>query len=151
MQYCIAVMERCIMPPWRFLDYTTDGSVNPVVEWCENHLTIAERAEFDVVVDYLERIEDWDEVKKAKRKYRELDRGLAGLTELKFSTTTQNLGKNFKKQFRPLGILKRKEREFIFLGGFQKGHGGPIPPDAYTKALRYKQEYVRNRGTTDGH
>jgi len=139
------------MPLWQFLDYITDEGKNPVVEWSENHLTIAERAEFDLVVDFLERVEDWDEVKRAKRKYLELERELVGLTELKFATITQNMGKNFKKQFRPLGILKRKERQFIFLGGFQKGHGGPIPADAYTNALRYKQEYDQSRGTTDDH
>jgi hypothetical protein len=139
------------MPSWRFLDYIADDQKNPVVEWSENILTASERAEFDLVVDYLERIPDWDEVKKAKRKYRELKRELIGLTELKFSTTVQGMGRNRKKHFRPLGILKRPEREFIFLGGFQKGNPDPIPADAHENALRYKQQYENNRGRVDEH
>jgi hypothetical protein len=140
------------MALWRFLDYVTDDEKNPVNEWCENYLTVSEQAEFDLVVDYLARIRDWDEVKKARRKYRELERELVGLTELKFTTTIQNMGKNITKHFRPLGILKREEQEFIFLGGFQKGRSNiPIPADAYIKALRYKKEHEQNRGTTHEH
>jgi hypothetical protein len=139
------------MPLWRFLDYISDDNRNHVNEWQENHLTMSERAVFDLVIDYLGRIEDWDEVKRARRKYRELQRGLLGLTELKFAVITQTMGRNIRKQFRPLGILKREEREFIFLGGFQKSNNAPIPPDAYINALRYKLEYEQNRGTTNEH
>jgi hypothetical protein len=139
------------MALWRFLDYVTDDSRVPIEEWVSNHLEPAERAAFDVVVDYLGRIDDWDEVRKSSRKYCELKRQLVGLTELKFATVTQAMGKNHKKQFRPLGILKRLERQFIFLGGFQKSNPGPIPINAYTDALSYKKEYEQNRGDLREH
>lgn len=83
------------MPAWEFLDYVADDGTVPIDEWIEDCLKPAEQAEFDLAVDYLARIADWDSVKKAKRKYVELERGLKGLTELKFSMTTQSMGKNF--------------------------------------------------------
>lgn len=140
-----------MMAMWQFFDYITDGGEVPVENWVANHLLLAEQAEFAVAIDYLQRIEDWDSVRKASRKYRELDRNLQGLTELKFSVTTQAMGRNFKKHFRPLGVLKREQQQFIFLGGFQKGNPDPIPADAFINALRYKQEYEQNRGTTREH
>jgi hypothetical protein len=136
---------------WKFVDYVTDAETVPLDEWVANYLTLAEKAEFDAAVDYLQRIEDWDTVRRAKQKYKELQRELVGLTELKFSRTTQAMGRNFKTHFRPVGILKREQRLFIFLGGFKKGNPGPIPLDAYTKALRYKKEYEEDRGTTREH
>ena len=136
---------------WQFFDYITDGGRVPIEEWVVNHLVLSEQAEFDVAIDYLQRIEDWDSVKKARRKYRELQRELQGLTELKFSVTVQIMGRNLKKHFRPLGILKRHQRQFIFLGGFQKGNPGPIPVDAFTDALRYKREYEQDRGDIREH
>lgn len=138
---------------WEFLDYVTDSKKVPIEIWATNHLSKAERAEFDLAVDYMQRIDDWDTVKKAKKKYEELQRDLAGLTELKFSTTTRSGGRNHRKQFRPLGILIRQEKRFIFLGGFQKGRPGspPIPSQAFTLALRYKREYEDRRGNTRVH
>jgi hypothetical protein len=140
----------CSMPPWTFLDYITDEEVVPVDEWVNEWLTLPERAEFDVTVDYLSRIRDWDEVKKARRKYEEL-RDHPGLTELKFKTTSQERGQNRHKQFRPLGLLKRSSREFIFIGGFQKDQSGQIPDDAFAKAMRYKREYEDDKGRTRAH
>jgi hypothetical protein len=140
-----------MMAMWQFFDYITDGGRAPVEDWLVNHLLPAEQAEFEVAIDYLQRIEDWDSVKKASRKYRELVRELQGLTELKFSVTVQIMGRNLKKHFRPLGILKRDQRQFIFLGGFQKGNPNPIPVDAFTDALRYKREYEQDRGDIREH
>lgn len=141
------------MPAWEFLDYVTDGDVVPVLEWAENHLTIEERAVFDLAVDGLSRTYDWDSVPKLRRKYRELTRNLVGLTEIKFDIATSSMGRNFKRRFRPLGIMQREQHVFIFLGGFQKGRTGspPIPEDAHTLALRYKQEYEDGRGTLRAH
>lgn len=138
------------MPAWQFLDYVTDTGKVPVDAWVENHLTPEERAEFDIAVDYLARISDWDSVKKAGRKYEELKRELVGLTELKFDTVNRSMGRNSTKKFRPLGIMQRSQHVFIFLGGFQKGNP-PIPEDAHTLALRYKQEYESGRGDTREH
>lgn len=50
--------------------------------------------------------------------------------------------------------MKRDTRQFIFIGGFQKGTRGnpePIPADAYTSALRYKKEYEDGRGDIRAH
>ena len=138
------------MPAWQFLDYVTYSNAVPVDEWADNHLTPEERAEFDTAVDFLSKILDWDSVPRAKRKYKELKRDLVGLAELKFDMTTRSMGRNSKKRFRPLGIMKRQQRVFILLGGFQKG-SPPIPKDAHTLALHYKQEYENERGSTRAH
>lgn len=136
---------------WEFQDYVTSDGKVPVEDWCNNQLSAAERAEFDVAVDYLRRIEDWDSVRKSKRKYRQLTRELEGLTEIKFDVTTQKEGSNTKKRFRPVGILKREEQKFIFLGGFQKSQKGPVPEDAFEKLLKRKQDFENNRGSTREH
>lgn len=139
------------MPFWEFLDYVTDSGRVPVEDWVVNHLTTEERAEFDAAVDYLQRIYDWDSLPRARRKYKELQRELAGLTELRFSRTVQSGGRNRKTHFRPLGIMNRNDHRFILLGGFQKGRPNPIPGNAHELALRYKQEYEEGRGSTNAH
>ena len=135
---------------WEFLDYVTDSGSVPVEQWTLS-LTAQERADFDMAIDYLQKINDWDSVRRASRKYRELKRELVGLTELKFSRITQSMGRNRKIHFRPVGIMNRRQRQFIFLGGFQKSSSGPIPSNAQTLALRYKREYESGRGSTRAH
>jgi len=135
---------------WKFQDYVAVDNSVPVDDWYMSLLP-AERAEFDVAIDFLGRIGDWDSVKKSERKYKELERELEGLTEIKFDTTVQRGGKNLTKRFRLVGILRRDQKEFIFLGGFQKGHSGPIPNDAWERLLKHKEDFENNRGKVRDH
>jgi hypothetical protein len=100
-----------IMAYWEFFDYITEARRNPIMDWWGS-LEAQPRAEFDVLVAVLCETEDWDEVKKKKRKYKELTRNYPGIYELIFKVGKTN--------YRPLGILRRTERQFIFLGGFEK-------------------------------
>ena len=136
---------------WRFLDYITEANTNPVVTWY-GAISKAAQAEFDALVIAQAKTEDWDEAKKSKRKYKELQKEHKGLTQLIFEVISQLHGKQIRTHFRPIGIMKRSERQFIFLGGCEK-HGtlGTIPPDAFNDALRLKTQYEQGRGTTRDH
>ena len=129
------------------MDYLTEGPppvTNPVSDWYGT-LEPQIQAEFDVFVKTMAETEDWDEPKEKERKYEELSRKHAGLCELKFKVG--------KRRFRPVGILHRGIREFIFLGGCEeKGWFGTTDPaNAFDNALRLKQAYDQGRGTTREH
>lgn len=132
------------MSTWSFLDYITEAHVCPVVIWYGT-LGAEVQAEFDVVVDLLERTEDWDAQNKTRRKYKELTRRHAGLCELRFTLEG--------RKFRPIGIRDAAVRQFIFLGGCEKKgfFGTTEPPNAFDDALLLKQAYEQGRGTTRAH
>lgn len=128
---------------WRFTQYVTDHQRCPIVEWYGT-LEPDAQADFDLLCKVLSETEDWDEVKPSKRKYKELSREGAGLFELLFNTG--------RRQFRPLGLLFRDKREFLFLGGCVKlGRGRTDPPNAFSTALRLKELYVSGKGNTRDH
>jgi hypothetical protein len=90
-------------------------------------------------VKNLSETEDWDEPKPRKRKYKELRREHEGLCELFLIWGTRS--------FRPIGILHREIREFIFLGGCEKlGKDVTDPKGAFDSALRFKQQFDARRG-----
>ncbi|HVB58595.1 MAG TPA: hypothetical protein VNE63_19500 [Candidatus Acidoferrales bacterium] len=123
---------------WKFKDYVTEQHRSPLLEW---YGTLEEgvQAEFDLLLKNLDETEDWDEVKPRKRKYKELSRRHEGLCEL--------LLKVGKRKFRPLGILRRETREFIFLGGAEKiGQDATDPEGAFDEALRLKGKFEEGRG-----
>lgn len=131
-----------IMAYWEFLDYITEDHRNPVMDWWGG-LEPQPMADFDVLVAALSETEDWDEAKKSKRKYKELTRNYPGLFELIFKAD----GKNF----RPLGILKRIERQFIFLGGCEKHPFWTVPANAFENAYKLKTKLEKGRGATRAH
>src|SRR5215472_18259168 len=121
----------CRIGMWKFVDYVAEDKSVPIEDW-RRTLLPAEQAEFDLAIECLQKSQDWDSNKRLHRKYRELTRELAGLTELKFDTTIQERGRNYKKRFRAVGLMNREKRTFILLGGFQKGsRNRPIPEDAF--------------------
>jgi len=128
------------MPAWQFKDYVTEDQRSPILEW---YGTLPEdvQAAFDLLVKVLSETEDWDEVKPTKRKYKELTKGHAGLCELKLKVGD--------RKFRPLGILRRETREFIFLGGVEKiGQNATDPEGAFDSALHLKGRFDEGRGVT---
>lgn len=131
------------MAQWEFLDYITEGHQNPVLNWYGT-LDDDVKAGFDVLVAALSETPDWDAVKKKKRKYKELFKQHAGLSQLMFKVDG--------KKFRPLGILRRQQRQFIFLGGCQKHTWfWTIPPKAFEEAMRLKGELEQGRGALNAH
>ena len=101
------------------------------------------KADFDVLVAVLAETEDWDEVKKKRRKYKELTRKYPGMYELIFKVG--------RKNFRPLGILRRVERQFIFLGGCEKHPVWTVPPNAFENAYKLKGQFEQGRGRINAH
>jgi hypothetical protein len=130
------------MPHWEFLDYITEGHQNPVMEWW-GMLTPQAKADFDALVLTLSETEDWDEPKKKKRKYKELERKHRGLCELILKVEGKNL--------RPLGVLRQEQRQFVFLGGCEKHAFWTVPPRAFDKALKLKEQLDQGKGTTRAH
>jgi hypothetical protein len=131
------------MGVWQFLDYITENHVNPVSEWYQKHLDDDGKAQFDILVKIMSVTEDWDEVKEKERKYKELERDRIGLAQLMFKVK--------RKNFRPIGLLRRQEREFIFLGGCEKHPFWTVPPNAFDEALRLKAQLEQGRGATREH
>lgn len=130
------------MPYWEFLDYITEPPQNPILDWWGT-LTPQAKAGFDALVAVLSETEDWDAVKKKKRKYKELERRHAGLCELILEVEGKHL--------RPLGVLRRERRQFVFLGGCEKHTFWTIPPKAFDNALKLKEQFERGKGTTNAH
>ena len=128
---------------WQFFDYITENRVNPVSEWYQNYLDDDEKAVFDLLVKTLSVTEDWYEAKKKDRQYKELERDRIGLAQLMLKVKRKNL--------RPIGLLRRQEREFIFLGGCEKHPFWTIPPKAFDAALRLKAQFEQGRGAIREH
>jgi len=55
------------------------------------------------------------------------------------------------RKFRPLGVLRRETREFIFLGGCEHQRMSSIPPDAFDDAFKLKERLEQQRGATREH
>jgi hypothetical protein len=127
---------------WRFMDYLTVENRCPIIEWYGIQDDDVQ-AEFDLFVKDLSETEDWDEPELGKRKYKVLTRRHVGLCELKFRVNA--------RKFRPLGVLARDNREFVFLGGCEKHRMNTIPPDAFDSAFRLKEPFENGRGTTREH
>ena len=130
------------MAYWKFLDYITEGHRNPILDW---YGTVDKevRASFDVLIQELIGTEDWDAPKPAKRKYRTLKLQHAGMCELIFKVGT--------RKFRPLGILDRHNKAFIFLGACEHQRMNSIPPNAFDEAFRLKVQFDQQRGATREH
>jgi hypothetical protein len=127
---------------WKFLDYITEGHRNPILDW---YGTVDKevQAAFDVLIQDLIGTEDWDAPKPAKRKYRLLRLRHAGMCELIFKVGA--------RKFRPLGILDRQNRIFVFLGGCEHKRYSSIPPNAFDDALALKTQLEQGKGATREH
>jgi hypothetical protein len=130
------------MAYWEFLDYITEDRQNPVLAWWGT-LSDQAKAEFDTLVLVLSETEDWDEPKRKKRKYKELDKQHKGLSELILKVDGKNL--------RPIGLLRKEQRQFVFLGGCEKHTFWTVPPGAFDKALRLKEKLDQGKGATGAH
>jgi hypothetical protein len=128
------------MPYWRFKDYVTEDRRSPLLEWY-GMLDGDVQAAFDLLLKFLSETEDWDEAKSSRKKYKELFGKHEGLCEL--------ILKVGKRKFRPLGILHRDSREFVFLGGAEKvGQGVTDPEGAFDLALHLKKQFDEGKGVT---
>jgi transcriptional regulator with XRE-family HTH domain len=133
------------MALWSFLDYRTGDEVprNLIQTWYGQQ-TVDVQAEFDATVATLAATEDWRKAKEFKL----LKRKHLGLAELRFSVKSKKHGKGLIRKFRPVGIWREEEREFVFLLGCEKARGAYTPPDAFDRALDYLTKLGRGEGDT---
>ena len=130
------------MARWEFFDYITEAHKNPIQDWYGT-LAAQQKADFDALVLALSETEDWDAPKERKRKYKELEGKHKGLCELILKVERKNL--------RPLGALRREQRQFIFLGGCEKHGFWIVPPGAFDAALTLKKKFDQGKGAPRAH
>jgi len=138
------------MRPWTLRDYFPETGGCPIREWYARQ-DAAVQANFDATVNILRATDDWtaSEVKEFKL----LSAAHAGLAEIVFDVEVRKAGarKVSKRKFRPVGVFRPEEREFIFLLGCEKSGRIYIPSDAFEKALKLKAAFEKGLGAIDDH
>jgi hypothetical protein len=138
------------MAMWRFWDYFTEDHRCPIRDWYGAQ-DPAVQAAFDVVVLILRDTEDWtaSDVEEFKR----LEEPHVGLSEIRFQVDVPRRGNRnpYKRHFRPAGLYRPEERDFVFLVGCEKSGRIYTPADAFDQALRYKTQFESGLGVTDDH
>lgn len=141
-------LDGCNMALWKFLDYRTDDwpARNLIQVWYGEQDSDV-RAEFDATVAILAVTEDWTKVKG----FKVLTKRHFGLAELRFFVKSEKHGKKVIRRFRPVGIWREKEREFVFLVGCEKSGATYTPTNAFDLALEFKAKLERGNGGTCEH
>ncbi len=134
------------MIPWRFSVYVTEDGRNLIQEWYDKQDEDVQAA-FDHTLLTLRAVDDW--LDKDVKEFKALDRQHAGLGELRFHVPTVHpVNKRpYRRRFRPPGIWRPTQRDFIILLGCEKRQRAYIPHGAFDLALRYKADLEQGRGT----
>lgn len=136
------------MIPWTFKDYWTEDGRNLIWEWYEAQDEEVQAA-FDGTLLRLRAVDDW--LDQRVKEFDLLKRHHAGLGELRFSVMARHpaTGKSFKRRFRPVGVWRQEERDFIILLGCEKTGGNCH--SSFDLALQYKALFEQGRGTIREH
>src|SRR5216684_5231977 len=131
------------MTPWHLLDYVTPDGRNPFQEWYATLDAEAQAALDDTVLE-LKAIDDWTD--REGKEFKQFTESEAGLSEIRVSVFGEFKPRKFRpsrRRIRALGLYRPAQREFIFLDGFEKKHGGfiRIPANALDLAMRRKQDF----------
>ena len=135
---------------WTFCDYETKEKEIPIRDWYKAQDRRVQ-SEFDLTVRILTVTQDW---LSGRQPFKLLEREHVGLGEIVFSVDVAGprARKFTKRRFRPVGILRVVEHEFIFLVGCEKSDRNIYrPPNAFDTALRYKSELERGLGAVHDH
>lgn len=134
------------MDPWRIWDYVTAQGRNLLQDWYGVQ-DEGVQAAFDNVVLLARATDDW--VEPPQWWFSELTKKHVGLSEFRFTVK----GRMFERKFRPAGIFRRTEREFIFILGCEKKMGGLVyvPDRAFDTALKYKSDFEAGVGDRHEH
>lgn len=133
------------MSLWRFFDYCTEDGVNLIQVWyLEQDGKV--RAAFDATVFVLGATKDWEDPKV--KEFKLLQNRHAGLAELRFDIDVRppRAPKSYKRRFRPVGIWRPEQRQFILLLGCEKTRLTYTPAGAFDTALKYKRQFEQGRG-----
>lgn len=138
------------MTPWAFRDYFLETGGCPIREWYAGQDPAVQVA-FDATVDILKATDDWTDPKV--KEFKQLSGPHAGLSEILFDVEARTLGarKASKRRFRPVGVLRQYEREFIFLMGCEKSGRIYMPTGAFDTALKLKAALDKGLGAIDEH
>lgn len=138
------------MKTWVFRDYFPETGGCPIREWYARQ-DPAVQAAFDATVDILRATEEWRD--RAVKEFKQLSGVHAGLSEILFDVEVKTAGarKVTKRKFRPVGVFREAEREFIFLMGCEKSGRIYIPTDAFGTALKLKAALDKGLGAIDEH
>jgi hypothetical protein len=138
------------MIPWRFQDYVTEDGHNLIQEWYEVQ-DVSVQVAFDTTLLLLRSVDDWLDPKV--KEFKELDKQHLGLGELRFhiSVLNQTNKRTYRRRFRPPGIWRPKNRDFIILLGCEKQGMTYTPHGAFDLALNYKAAFEQGRGTIREH
>jgi hypothetical protein len=129
------------MRQWRFMDYHTEDAGNLITPWYAS-VNDKVRAAFDGVLDTLANTKDWDDPDLYE--FKNFVTGeFVGLAELRFSIKEKH---TVKRRFRPLGIWRPQDREFILILVCEKSGRMKIPPNAFELAMEYKRQFDQGRG-----
>jgi hypothetical protein len=128
---------------WEFFDYITTDHKCPILDWWGAQEGDV-RAAFEIHVKLLGETEDWETLEP--RQHEVLSGNHAGMCELKFKV--EGIGK-----FRPLGLWRPMQREFIFFGACRKQMKpfSTIPPDAFDDAHKLMRRFENGEGDIRKH
>jgi hypothetical protein len=131
------------MNPWRFWEYVTEGGRNLTREWYGQQ-DASVQAALDNAVLLLQGTDNWTEPEIST--FKELTEKHVGLSEIRFSIKAGRWSP--QRRFRPVGLYRPQQRDFIFILGCEKKMGGLIyiPLNAFDSALKYKADFENGKG-----
>lgn len=137
------------MTPWAFRVYVTEEGRCLINEWYAAQDENV-RAEFDVTIAILAQTDDWTEPEIAEFKLLTGRHASPGLGEIRFyvDAVTPGARRPRRRRFRPIGVLRPEQREFVLILGCEKFRMNTVPAGAFDEALRYKTEFDEGRGWT---
>jgi hypothetical protein len=143
------------MRPWDVRDYITDQGRNPFQEWFAT-LEAGARAEFlDTLLTLCGAYDDWSQ--REGREFRTGSGVDTGLCAIRFWTEHEfekkKGGRAVQRKFRAWAIYRPEESLVIFLGGFEKKHGGQlrIPPNGLELIRKHRKDFEARKGSTEEH
>lgn len=127
------------------MDYCTADGNNLIRQWYDQQ-DAGVQAVFDETVLTLRAIDDWSDPNVME--FKELTKKHRGLGEVRFDifAVHPNTKKPFKRRFRPVGVWRPAQREFVFLLGCEKSGRSYKPNDAFGLALAYKEQFEQGKG-----
>jgi hypothetical protein len=123
------------------MDYHTEDAGNLINPW---YAAVDDkvRAAFDGVLDILRATKNWDDPDLYQ--FKNFTTGsFVGLSELRFSIWEKS---KIKRRFRPLGIWRPQDSEFVLILVCEKSGRLKKPANAFELALEYKAQFDLGKG-----
>jgi hypothetical protein len=132
------------MNRWKFWDYYDKDGKNLIGQWYLSQ-EVAVQETFDWTLYTLSATQDWTD--KRVDEFRVLTGRHLGLCEIRFDLVIDRM----KRRFRPTGIWRPIQRDFILLLGCEKSGRIYKPQNAFDVALDYKRRFEQGEGRISEH